>query len=329
MAKSENQKTKLLLLLEIFSAKSDEEHPLTVADLQRHLAAYGVRAERKTLYDDMESLRTLGYDIVSLRSKTTGYYLAARRFELAELKLLVDAVQSSRFITKKKSDELIGKLSAEVSEYEAASLKRQVHIAGRVKTMNESIYYNVDLVHTAIRCDKKIRFHYFGWNAKKERVLRHDGAFYEVSPFALTWDDENYYLIAYDSDVGDMRHYRVDKMLHLSVGDREREGKACFEKVDLGSYSTAVFGMFGGNREGVRLRVAEELVGVMIDRFGTDIEFFPCENEGWFDVNVSVAVSPNFLSWVIGFGSKMKVIAPDGVVQRLQELTAEALMHYR
>ena len=328
MAKSENQKAKLLLLLDIFRLNSDEEHPLSIAALQKYLAANGVRAERKTLYDDMETLRMLGYDIVAVRAKGTGYYLGERRFALAELKLLVDAVQGSRFITKKKSDELINKLSSEISRYEAESLRRQVYIAGRVKTMNESIYYNVDFIHTAIRCDKKIRFRYFRWDAQKQKVLRHDGAFYEVSPFALTWSEENYYLIAYDGATSSVRHYRVDKMLNLTVTDDEREGKDIFAHFDLGIYAHSVFGMYGGELTDVTLRVADELAGVIIDRFGSDITFFKRE-DGKFDIHLRVAVSPNFLSWVIGFGNKMQVVSPTSVIEKLKALATETLLSYR
>ncbi len=328
MAKRENQKAKLLALLEILKRKSDEAHPLTLSAIISHLSAYGIRAERKSLYDDMETLRTYGYDVVSVKSKTTGYYLGARLFELAELKLLVDAVESSRFITVKKSDELIGKLSAEISEYEAASLRREVHIAGRVKTMNESIYYNVDLIHTAIREDKKIRFLYFKWNEKKEKVLRHDGAFYEISPFALTWDDENYYLIAFDSESASVRHYRVDKMMRLSVSEHSRDGKDIFERFDLADYTYSVFGMYGGERENVTLLVANELAGVIIDRFGTDVTLFPAEN-GFFTVHLRIAVSPTFLSWVLGFGKGMRVLAPDTVRERVIALAKETLLSYR
>lgn len=328
MAKRENQKAKLLALVEIFKHKTDEEHPLTLAEISSHLSAYGISAERKSLYDDMETLRTFGYDIISVKRKTTGYYLGSRRFELAELKLLADAVESSRFITVKKSDELIGKLSGEVSEYEADTLRREVHIAGRVKTMNESIYYNVDLIHTAIREDKKIRFLYFNWNEKKEKVFRHGSAYYEISPFALTWDDENYYLIAYDSASDSVRHYRVDKMSRLSVSETARDGKERFEKFDLADYTYSVFGMYGGEREDVTLLVANELAGVIIDRFGTSLTFFPAE-DGFFTVHVRIAVSPTFLAWVLGFGSRMRVISPDSVKEKIIALAQETLLSYR
>ncbi len=328
MAKSAHQKAKLLALLHIFKQKSDEAHPLSVADIQAHLSAYGISAERKSLYDDMETLRAFGYDIISVKNKTTGYYLGSRLFELAELKLLADAVESSRFITRKKSDELIEKLSAEISEYDAHALRREVHIAGRVKTMNESIYYNVDLIHSAIREDKKIRFVYFGWNEKKEKVLRHDGAFYEVSPFALTWDDENYYLIAYDSEAKKIKHYRVDKMLRLSVASDERDGKSSFQNFDLADYTYSVFGMYGGKREDVTLLVANSLAGVIIDRFGTGVTLFPAE-DGFFTVHVRISVSPTFLSWVLGFGKNMRILSPLSVREQLIALAEETILSYR
>ncbi len=328
MAKSTNQKGKLLALLEILKEKSDEAHPISLSEIKEHLSAYGISAERKSLYDDMETLRAFGYDIVSVKNKTTGYYLGSRLFELAELKLLADAVESSRFITRKKSDELIGKLSAEISEYDAHALRREVHVAGRVKTMNESIYYNVDLIHSAIREDKKVRFLYFGWNAQKEKVLRHDGAFYEISPFALTWDDENYYLIAYDTAAGKIKHYRVDKMLRLSASENKRDGESVFRNFNLAEYAASVFGMYGGQREDVTLLVANALAGVIIDRFGTDITFFPAE-DGFFTVHLRISVSPTFLSWVLGFGKDMRILSPLSVKKQLLALAEETLLSYR
>ena len=328
MARSEHQKAKLLALVKIFTQRTDEAHPMTMAELQDSLAAYGIRAERKSLYDDMETLRVWGYDIISVKHKTTAYYLGSRRFELAELKLLVDAVGCSRFITQKKTDELIDKLSEFVSDYDADALRRAVLVAGRVKTMNESIYYNVDLIHTAIREDRRIRFRYFHWNERKEQVYRHEGAFYEISPFALTWDDENYYLIAYDTESASVRHYRVDKMTRLSVTDAERDGKEAFAHFSLAEYTHSVFGMFGGEREDVTLLVANSLAGVIIDRFGKDVTLFPSE-DGFFTVHVRVVPSPNFLSWVMGFGKNMRILSPASVAEKLVALASEVLLSYR
>lgn len=328
MAKGASQKGKLLALIEIFAQKSDEAHPITLAEIQDALSSYGISAERKSLYDDMETLRAYGYDIISVKSKSTGYYLASRRFELAELKLLADAVENSRFITRKKSNELIKKLSSEVSEYDASALRREVHVAGRVKTMNESIYYNVDLIHTAIREDKRILFHYFAWNEKKEKVLRRDGAFYEVSPYALTWDDENYYLIAYDSGAKKIKHYRVDKMLRISLLEDARDGKQFFEKLSIADYTSSVFGMYGGERENVTLLVANSLAGIIIDRFGTDVTFFPAEGD-FFTVHLRISVSPTFLSWVLGFGKNMRILSPAHVKEELLSLAQETILAYR
>lgn len=322
------KKGKLLALLEIFSTESDEGHPLSVKDLTEKLSAYGITAERKSIYDDIETLCDYGYDIVSVKSKTTGYYLASRRYELSELKLLVDAVECARFITRKKSDELIGKLANELSQGDARHLSRQVHNRGRVKTMNESVYYNIDFLHTAISSDKSVRFHYFQWNEKKEKVLRRDGAFYFVSPIALLWDDENYYLVAFDHEKKDIRHFRVDKMLNISIEESRREGKELYEGFDPATYASAVFGMYGGRKESVTLRAKNELAGVVIDRFGRELTLFP-DKEGHFLFHLRVAVSPNFLSWVMGFGGDMQVLSPESVKSEIKALAERVLLSYR
>lgn len=328
MERLESKKGKLLALLEIFGRESDEGHPLSIKEISEKLSAYGIAAERKALYGDIEVLRTFGYDIVSVKNKTTGYYLASRRYELSELKLLVDAVECARFITRKKSDELISKLTREVSRHDACALSRQVHSKSRIKTMNESIYYSIDYLHTAINRDKSVLFHYFRWNEKKEKVLRRDGALYEVSPIVLLWDDENYYLVGYDHEKKEIRHYRVDKMLHLSVTEKPREGKPLYEKFDPAAYAGGVFGMFHGREENVTLRVKNALSGVIIDRFGKDITLFP-DGDDFFRIHLRVAVSPNFLSWVIGFGSDMKVLSPQNIVDEVKALAESVLLSYR
>ena len=218
VAKSANQKLKLIYLLRFLEEKSDEEHPVRLQDMLEELKRYSVSAERKTIYSDLEALREAGYDI---QQAGGAYWLAERRFELAELKLLVDSVQASRFITRKKSGELIGKLEALTSVGEARQLQRQVYVLNRVKTMNESIYYNVDGIHAAIAHGNQIRFRYFDYDVRKEKVYRRGGGAYQVSPFALTWAEENYYLVAYSSEAKQLRHYRVDRMSDL----RETGGK--------------------------------------------------------------------------------------------------------
>lgn len=235
MAKSSNQKLKILYLAKIMQENTDEEHGLTMAEIIQILENYGVSAERKSIYDDFEVLRTFGIDIEKRTGKTVTYSVVQRDFELPELKLLVDAVQSSKFITHKKSSALIRKIEGLASKYEAKQLQRQVFVANRIKAMNESIYYGVDDIHRAISADRKVKFQYYDWNEKKEKQLRKDGKIYSVSPWALTWDDENYYMIAYDDESGIIKHYRVDKMIKIRVGEESRQGAELFKNFDMAS----------------------------------------------------------------------------------------------
>lgn len=319
MPKSANQKLKLLYLIKTLSELSDEEHPLTISDIIKHLSLYGISAERKSIYSDIDMLREYGLDIVAVKSKSYGYYVASREFELPELKLLVDAVQSSKFITRKKSEELIKKIENLTGKYQAAKLQRQVFVANRIKTMNESIYYTVDYIHTAISENSKISFKYFDWTSSKEKVLRHNGKDYVISPWALTWDDENYYLVAYDSETNMIRHYRVDKITNIKVLPEKREGQESFSEFDMALYSKSVFGMFGGKAEYVSLLCHESLAGIIIDRFGTDIVFLK-RDSNHFEINVNVVLSPQFYSWVFGFGDKISIISPDKAKKEFLEL---------
>lgn len=310
MAKSPNQKRKLLVLLELLQRQSDEDHPIPLSGLSAALERAGISAERKTLYDDLEALRLQGYDIQN--RKREGYYLADRPFQLPELKLLVDAVQSSKFISQKKSNQLIAKLEQLTSVHEAARLQRQVYVAGRVKTMNERVYYTIDAIHDAIAAGVRVRFRYFDYNVTKEKVYRRAGAEYEVSPYALLWDDENYYLVAYDAASEAVRHYRVDKMDQLSATALPRLGADAFAHFDLGLYSKAHFGMFSGREAQVTLRCANHFVGVMLDRFGRDLSLIP-DGDGHFTITAPVAVSPQFFGWLCGLGPEVELCKPESV----------------
>jgi predicted DNA-binding transcriptional regulator YafY len=324
MPKSPNQKLKLLYLMKLLLEKTDETHYLTMKDIQASLAAYDIQAERKSLYDDLELLRKYGLDVISEPyGREWIYYIGSREFELAELKLLVDAVQASKFITVKKSASLIRKLSALTSESEASQLQRQVYVADRVKTMNESIYYNVDIIHNAIGSNVKIRFQYTQWTVDKVLAVKKGGDYYEVSPWALSWDNENYYLVAFDSREGIIKHYRVDKMLHLSLTEERREGRHYFERFNMGAYSSKMFGMYSGEDETVRLRFRNELAGVVIDRFGQEIALHP-DGAEHFTVAVNVAVSGQFIAWVVGLGEGAQIVGPGHVVARMKE-TIQAL----
>ena len=314
-----NQKLKLLYLIKIFTEDTDDQHALTLPQIVEKLDAYGVSAERKTLYQDFELLRDFGFDIIGQQARRNFYYhMGNRRFELPELKLLVDSVQSAKFITDKKSNALIKKLEGMVSKYEARKLQRQVIISGRIKAMNESIYYNVDKLHEAIGTDRQIRFKYFRWNIKKEMELRKDGAWYQVSPWALMWDDENYYLVGYDTEDGKIKHYRVDKMWRISVADRKREGKEQFKAFNMPRYTKSLFGMFGGEEVKVTLEAENGMVGILLDRFGKDIPVKPVDADH-FRTSVVVAVSSQFLGWIMALGDGVKIIGPDKVVARMKE----------
>ena len=201
MPKGAKQKFKLIYIIKYLMENTDENHKATMQDIIKYLESYDITAERKSIYADMETIRDIGIDVVGEKiGRNFYYYIASRDFEIAELKLLVDAIQSSKFMTEKKSQDLIKKLEGLVSVHGAKQLQRQVYVSGRTKTLNESVFYNIDALHNAIGSNRKIKFQYFRWNLKKEMELRRNGEFYEVSPWALLWEDENYYLIAHDKE---------------------------------------------------------------------------------------------------------------------------------
>lgn len=312
-------KMKMLHLVRIFTQETDDEHALTLQEIAAKLDAVDIKADRKTLYEDFEELRHYGYDIIAeQRNRNTYYHLGAREFELPELKLLVDSVQSAKFITTRKSRELIKKLEKHVSRYQAEQLHRQVFIAGRVKSMNESIYYNIDKLHEAINKGVQIRFQYGQWNVNKAIELRRDGAWYQVSPWALTWDDENYYLVAYDADADMIKHYRVDKMLRIKVTEEPRQGKETFKAFDMAKYAKSVFGMFTGELTTVTLEAENHMAGVVIDRFGKDISISPID-DAHFQATVNVTVSPQFIGWIVALGKSIRITGPDVVVERMRD----------
>lgn len=328
MPKGAGQKLKLYYLSRIMTEKTDDEHTLTMPEIQRHLEAYGVTADRKSLYDDLEALRVLGIEVIGEKEgRNYVYHVGKKQFEIAELKLLVDAVQSSKFITVKKSGELIRKLTGFASEHEAAQLNRQVVVQGRIKTMNESIYLVIDSIHRAISENRRIRYEYMRWNLRK-RLERRKSKPYEVSPWALVWDSENYYLIAYDAEAEMIKHFRVDKMRNITLTDRRREGRELFNELDLATYASVIFGMFGGEITRVKLQFENGLVGVLLDRFGREIPIHPADREGWSETSVDVAVSDNFLGWVFSLGKSIEIIEPGSVVDRFKRQITSILECY-
>lgn len=287
-------------------------------EIKEALAEYDITADRKSLYNDLRDLEILGIEVEGEQDGNRYcYHVVNRPFELPELKLLVDAIQSSKFITEKKSNSLIKKLETMVSEYDAQKLQRQVYVSGRIKAMNESIYYTVDAIHNAISENKKIRFQYFQWNVKKKPQLRHGGAWYHISPWGLSWDDENYYLVGFDSEAGLIKHFRVDKMLRIALSNETREGREHFKKLDMADYARKSFGMFGGEEETVKLQVSNGLAGVIIDRFGKDVMMIPVD-EDHFNVSVDVRVSRQFLGWVFSLGESVRILGPEAVVDQMK-----------
>lgn len=327
MAKASEQKLKILYLLDILEKYTDEQHPVSMNEILRRLKLRGIQAERKSIYDDIAVLNAYGLQVKNRRGAQGGYYLCSRLFEMPELKLLVDAVQASKFITVKKSEELIKKLESLTSKNKAIELQHSVIMRERIKTMNESVYHNVDSIQWAITQNVKVSFAYFDWNIKKQRQLRRDGKRYKVSPCALTWDDENYYLIAYDEEAQKIKHYRVDKMQNILAEQEPREGVDTGIRFDMAKYSRKMFGMYGGEVTRVKLRCSNSLIGVILDRFGMNTIITP--DGDCFEVMIEAAISPVFLSWVMQFGDKVKILSPQAVIDDLKKLAQCVLEHYK
>lgn len=315
MSKLSNQKLKLMYLLKILFEKTDQEHSLTVPDLINELKKYDISAERKSIYNDIDSLKSYGINILCKKSKTYSYYVADRTFELAELKLLADAVASSKFITERKSRDLIKKISSLASSYEAVQLKRQVYVADRVKNMNEKIYFNVDSIHIAVAEQRQISFKYFEYTLDKKKRYRNNGEKYTASPYVLTWHDDNYYLIANCEKHDGVSHFRVDKMEEIEILELAAEED---DQINLGDHAKKVFGMFGGEEATLEALFDNSLLGVVIDRFGEKTIIRKYDNDN-FKAIVKVQISPPFLGWLFQFGNKVKILSPDIVKNKLLE----------
>ena len=315
MPKGANQKMKTLYLLKLLWERTDENHSIRMSEILSWMRERDVPAERKSLYDDMEALRVYGLDVQNRKGRSPGWFLGERPFQLAELKLLVDAVQASRFITQRKSGELIAKLESLASVHQARQLQRQVYVDRRVKSMNESVYYTIDRLHGAIGGHKTVSFKYFEYNVRKEKVFRRNGRRYNVTPLGLIWDSENYYLAGFDHRAREMRHYRVDKMCELAVTCLKPEGPR--EQPDIAAYARKHFGMFSGREGQVTLRCANALVGVILDRFGQEVILVP-DGADHFTVTVPAVVSTQFLGWLFGLGDGVELKGPPWAVEQLK-----------
>lgn len=321
MAKSSLQKLKLLYLRDYLQKNTDETHPARVPELIEFLAEQGIRAERKSIYDDLLALYEYGFEVEYCRKKPSGYYAVHRDFELSEIKFLIDAVLSSRFLTPTQSADLVKKLADLSGRHRASLLRRQIVLAGRLKSDSDDALAHVDLLHEAIEQDRQIRFRYFSWGVDRRKHFR--SGEYLASPYALLWDDENYYLIAH-SDRHGLTHYRVDKMEDIRLTEKPRVVTEETRNFDPSAYSKAVFGMYRGKLERVKLRFERSLAGVVIDRFGRDIMLIP-DGDGHFTFTTEISVSPNFLGWLAGFGGRATVVFPSSVVEEYRAFCQAAL----
>jgi len=324
MARGENQKLKLLYLKQFFEEKTDEDHPATMPEIMAYLHARGVEAERKSIYTDLDALSDYGID-VRKDERGKSYQWFDREFELPEVKLIIDSVASSKFLSEKKSDALIKKLGTLCSEHQRKELRRQVRVMGRAKSMNNSVLINVDQLHAAIAANTTVRFKYFHYNVKMERVYSRKGEVYEVSPWALLYDNDNYYLYAFVD--GEFRNYRVDRMASVEQGTKERQGKEAFEKKDMPAFSKSTFGMFNGQEERVEMVFHNRMMDVVIDKFGKEV-WLEKVDEWHFKISVPVAVSPQFFAWVFGLGNYVTITGPEHVKQQMKEMLEEVHKRY-
>ncbi|MBQ8620525.1 MAG: WYL domain-containing protein [Clostridia bacterium] len=328
MPRKENQRKKLLILRDILLRNTDERHGLTRKEIEVELSRYDIEVSRQTFAEDLELLREFGVDIMTDRvgSKTI-YYVGEREFALPELKLLIDSIQASRFITEKKAMELIRKMEKLCSKHEAAELQRGAVIVDRIKNMNESIFYNVDAVHQAINQNSKIRFQYFNYNIQAEREYKHGGKIYEESPYAMVCTDDNYYLLAYNSERNIIKNYRVDKLAAVQVTGEPREGREVFEQYDLKRFTRNSFGMFSGKEAKVTMRFSHRFANAVVDRFGKDV-FMRRVDDNWVEVVAPVVVSPMFFRWLYGLGAEAYIVGPQDVKEAMKNHLLEVSKLY-
>ncbi len=329
MAKGANQKLKMLYIRDYLRENSNFEHPVPVAELIAYLKANGIEVERKTVYDDIAQLQLFGEDICLAKGRNGGYYYDSAEFSLPEIKMLVDSVQSSKFITENQSLELIKKLEKLTNKYDANQLHRQVVVHNRVKTEQTNIFSNIDHISNAIVKDTTVKFRYIKYDIHKNSILRHGGKVYEISPYCLIWEDENYYLLGFDDEAGIIKHFRVDKMKNLSATENRRKGHKIFDEIDISSYNKKVFSMYHGEETKVKIRFRNNLVGVVLDRFGMNAVLVPEVGGEYFTVTADITVSKQFYSWLFGFSGECEILSPDSVREEMKRISAETIALYK
>ena len=315
--KNESQHA-LLLLRQYLYQQTDEQHPVSVTDILAFWQQHGIQAGRKSVYTDIELLQNAGMDIVCVKSSQNKYFVGQRLFELPELKLLVDAVESSRFITEKKSTALIKKLGHLTSTAQAEQLNRRIYMGGTPKPENESIYYNVDTIHNAVQKKQQITFQYFEYTPKKEKVLKHDGYKYRFSPYAMIWNRDCYYAVGWSEKHGKIAQFRVDRMTAVEPLEQTEVQTLDFDPAE---YVRKVFGMYPDNLCTVELLCDNEVMRSVIDRFGENVQTETVD-EQHFRATVEVAPSPPFFSWVFTFSGKIRIVSPAAVLEEMRDMAA-------
>lgn len=327
MAKSPRQKLKLLYIMKYLLEKTDNEHFVSIYDIIEYLETLNIQAERKSIYDDIETLRLYGLDIVMKKGKFTGYYVSGRSFELDDLSLLSDIINSSKFITSNKADELVQKIETISSVYEARLMCRKIYVKNRIHSMFESIYPHIDVIHHAINTDRKISFRYFEYSLNKEKLFKKNGMRYLVSPLSIIYDNEHFYLVAYDDSECMVKHYRIDRMdgIERSLVSRDKPSK--LEEPDADEYTKKAFSMYGGTESLVKISFHHSLMGAVIDKFGKDIEIFKGDDEH-FIIITPVFLSPHFYGWIFSLEEKAKILSPDIAVSGIKNHIALVLKNY-
>jgi len=328
MARGANQKLKLLYLARIFVEQTDENHGLEMKDILEKLGDYEIEAERKSIYNDIRSLVEYGYDIRKKKEKNkVYYYLATHEFDMAELRFLVDVLQSSRFLTEGKTEELIKILEHNVSKYDVRLLKKSIIVPGRIKSMNDSVFANVDVIHMAMDGEKEISFKYFHWNEKAEKVFLHEGKCYEVSPWGLIYDNENYYLLAFDGEEDKFKHFRVDKMVDVKLlKNKKRIGREEYHRLDIDNYKNRIFNMFDGDERLITLEFTEKMTNVIIDKFGKDVRI--TKKDDMYEMKINLAVSPQFFGWVFGLHGDVRITGPEDVSNHYKDMLKKQAEEY-
>ncbi len=321
MAKSSNQKLKMLYLLQILNEESDEKHPIPMRKILEKLQARGVSAERKSIYDDVEMLYTYG---VEVKKTNKGYYIDDRMFNISELKTLTDAVLAAKFLTHSQAEKMIKKFEKLASVHEAKQLDRHIYIMNENKGSNKSVSYIIDNIYEAINNNFQIEFKYFDLDIYKKIVYRHDGAIYQVSPYALIWDNENYYLLGYSHKDNMIRHYRVDKMDSLNIKEEARKGKEEFDKLNMSTYTNSVFGMYGGNTKKVSIEMENKLIGAVYDKFGKDVSIIK-KDKDHFLVHADIVESAQFFGWLFGLSGSVKIVSPPETIEKYKEMARKVI----